>query len=126
MTRRMIITINNEETAQTWLLEDEKDKTFLKHGKWMDGSPVKSIQPYSQVQLKSEKQTGASYGTTGQATYKSEDDNSCTLLIKWNKPYGTDATTCTVSTTCSKYSVTVENKDFQQSVAKCDVVIKKI
>ncbi|MCJ8292686.1 MAG: hypothetical protein HRT58_22555 [Crocinitomicaceae bacterium] len=124
MTRRITITIKNL-TNNKWVLNNDSSKTFLKHGKWMKNSPPKSVSHNSEVVLKSEKQTGASYGTTGQATYQNDLDPSCEMVIKWNKPYGSDDTTCEAWVTCDEFKASVKNKDFQKSEAFCDVVLEK-
>lgn len=119
MRRRMVITVVNTGNEEIWLL----DKEHLAHGKWMDGSPPPYIKTNSTEKVESEKQTGAAYGTTGSITFVSGIRAGSTLKIDWNKPYGTDATTCAAAMTGDQYSAIITSKDFQHSEAFCDVVI---
>ena len=119
MHRRMTITAINKGVEEVWT----RSKEELEHGKWMNGSPPVSIPINGTAIIESEKQTGASYGTTGKIEFISNIKPGNVLSIKWNKPYGTDATTCSASINGSDYTVQVENKDFQKSYAACDVVI---
>lgn len=120
MTRRMTITIVNTGVEETWIL----DASHLEHGKWMDGSPPDDVpKDSSKTIVKSEKETGAAYGTTGWIRFVSSVIPDSTVTITWNKPYGTDPTTCTVDVNSVDYIAKVENKDFQESEAFCDVVI---
>ena len=115
----MTITILNTGIQERWDLKD----SHLEHGKWMAGSPPGTIYPNNTAIVKSEKTTGASYGTTGWISFSSVTNPGSTMTITWNKPYGHDATTCTVDMNSTKYTAKVENKDFQESEAWCDVVI---
>jgi hypothetical protein len=119
MRRRMVITVVNTGIEEKW----ELSKSHLDHGKWMDGSPPAYVGQNGTANVRSEKQTGASYGTTGWITFTSSVKPGGTLRISWNKPYGGDATTCVAEMTSLYYSAAVENKDFQTSDAACDVVI---
>jgi 1-phosphatidylinositol phosphodiesterase len=119
MTRRMTITVVNTGIDEKWVLS----KSHLEHGKWMAGSPPSSIGPNDKEEVRSEKTTGASYGTTGWIQFTSTKKPGSTMTITWNKPYGHDATTCTVDMNSVDYTAEVKNKDFQQSEAWCDVVI---
>ena len=119
MHRRMSITIINTGVEEVWTRSDSD----LKHGKWMDDSPPVSIPINGTAEVNSEKQTGAAYGTTGGIEFISNIKPNNTLTIEWDKPYGSGATTCTASVSGADYNAKVENKDFQQSYASCDVVI---
>ncbi|MCV9927891.1 hypothetical protein OIU83_09520 [Flavobacterium sp. LS1R49] len=119
MTRRMTITVVNTNVDEKWI----RDADHLEHGKWMDGGPPASISQNGKTIVKSEKQTGAAYGTTGWIRFVSNTHPGSTMTITWNKPYGKDATTCIVDMNSVKYTAKVENKDFQTSEAWCDVVI---
>ena len=119
MHRRMTITVINTGVKEDWIL----DNYHLDHGKWMAGSPPASIPVDGTTEIKSEKQTGASYGTTGWIKFVSTIIPNNTLSIKWNKPYGTDPTTCTAEVLGNDYQAEGKNKDFQKSYAFCDIVI---
>jgi hypothetical protein len=115
----MSITVINTGVEEVWT----RSESDLKHGKWMEGSPPVSVSIDGTAEVKSEKQTGAAYGTTGGIEFVSNIKPNNTLTIEWDKPYGTDATTCTASVSGDDYSADVQNKDFQKSYASCDVVI---
>lgn len=117
----MTITVKNNGIDEVWVL----DSQHLDHGKWMAGSPPANVPKNGTATIKSEKTTGATYGTTGWIKYASTVRKGSTFTIRWNKPYGTDPTTCVVDMNSIEYSAKVENKDFQKSEAFCDVVIAK-
>lgn len=119
MTRRMTITVKNLGIEEKW----KRDADHLEHGKWMDGGPPQLVQKNGTAIIKSEKQTGALYGTTGWIRFVSEINPGSSMTITWNKPYGSDATTCKVDMSSTIYSAKVENKDFQKSEAWCDIII---
>lgn len=117
----MTITVINTGVKEDWILVSQ----HLEHGKWMDSSPPDKIPENGIKNIRSEKQTGAAYGTTGSIQFKSSIKADSTLTIVWNKPYGHDATTCTVDMNSTDYTAKVEDKNFQTSEAFCNVVIKK-
>lgn len=121
MTRRMTITVKNNGIDELWVLNSE----HLEHGKWMSGSPPAQVPRNGTAIIKSEKTTGSFYGTTGWIKYTSTVKPGSTMTITWNKPYGTDPTTCVVDMNSIDYTAKVENRDFQKSEAFCDVVIYK-
>src|SRR5947209_12126189 len=90
MIRRMVITIVNTGVSEKWTLS----KSHLDHGKWMDGSPPSYVEQDGTANVRSEKQTGAAYGTTGWISFTSSVKPGSTLTITWEKPYGHDPTTC--------------------------------
>lgn len=120
MTRRMIITIINNGVEEQWLYSD----SHLDHGKWMKDSPPLQVAKNGRAEIRTEKQTGAAYGTTGWIKYISTVKPGSTMTITWNKPYGHDDTTCFVSISNVQYTAKVENKDFGKEIASCQVVIK--
>ncbi|MDP5215534.1 hypothetical protein ORJ66_21040 [Pseudoalteromonas tunicata] len=122
MHRRMTIKVINTGIEEVWTRSEED----LEHGKWMNGSPPVAVGMNNSVEIKSEKQTGASYGTTGSIEFISNIKPNNTLRIEWNKPYGTDATTCEATIVGDNYTAKVEDKDFQQSYASCNVVITSL
>jgi len=114
MTRRITITVINTGVAEQWNLSSN----FLEHGKWMVGSPPNSILQYSTAEIKSEKTSGSLYGTTGQIVFISTVKRGTTLTINWNKPYGTDPTTCTANINGVAYLAAVRNTLYTDSEAK--------
>lgn len=125
MTRRMVITVVNTSIQEKWGYADSN----LEHGKWMENNPPQIIPPNGQVTISSEKQSGATYGTTGWICYKSTINTGNTLTITWNKPYGTDPTTCSVSVTGMGYIAKVASSNFGtkegKEIGKCVVTISK-
>lgn len=123
MTRRMVITVVNTGVQEKW----ECDKYHLEHGKWMENNPPQIIPPNGQVTISSEKQSGASYGTTGWISYKSTINPGSTLTITWNKPYGTDPTTCNVDLNSLNYSAKVTYTNFGteegKEIGRCTITI---
>jgi len=121
MTRRMTITVINTGVLEKWVL----DSDHLEHGKWMKGSPPAAIAENSKAIVQSEKESGSFYGTTGWIKFTSTVKKGSTLTITWNKPYGSDPTNCRVDMNSVDYTAKVDNENFQQSEAFCDVVISK-
>lgn len=119
MTRRMTITVLNNSADETWLYHSSD----LEHGKWMKDSPPNSVHPNSTAIVQSEKTSGSLYGTTGQISFTSSKKPGSTLTINWNKPYGTDPTTCTVNLDGVDYVAVIKDEDFQESTATCTVAI---
>ena len=115
----MTITVVNTGVEEKWIQSGE----HLEHGKWMDGSPPVDVAKEGSAIVQSEKQTGAAYGTTGWISFESSTIPGSSMTITWNKPYGSDPTTCTVDMNSVNYTAKVENKDFQKSEAWCDVII---
>lgn len=115
----MTITVKNGGNNEVWTRSED----HLEHGKWMDGSPPVRIPINGEEEIKSEKQTGVAYGTTGWIKFVSNITPGNTLKIDWNKPYGTDGTTCTADVIGDDFQAKVEDVDFQKSYAFCDVVI---
>jgi len=120
MHRRMTITVVNTGVEEVWTRSEDD----LEHGKWMKNNPPVAIRMNESVEIKSEKQTGAAYGTTGSIEFISNIRPNNTLRIEWNKPYGTDETTCDATVIGDDYTAKVEDIDFQKSYSSCDVVIK--
>lgn len=126
MTRRMTITVVNTGISEKWELSQkwelrEKNNSHLIHGKWMKGSPPKSIPENGKAVVESEKTTGSLYGTTGSIQFKSTIKKGSTLTITWNKPYD-GTTTCIVDMNSIDYTAKVEHTNFKDA-ASCDVVI---
>lgn len=123
MIRRMLINVINKDNVEKWVISDY----HLIQGKWMEGSPPSWINPGETVEIRSEKRTGETHGTTGSVRYASTLQPGSTITITWNKPYGHDATDCFVDVNSLNYKAEVKNQNFDskegKEIGKCDVVI---
>ncbi|MGN2755617.1 aegerolysin family protein [Aliivibrio fischeri] len=82
--RDIIGSISND-TNSTLFLKEAK----LKHGKWREnGQPDKQVLVDDTATFNAGKQTGASYGVTGQIEYSAE--NTAKYTLTFNNPYSGD------------------------------------